>query len=89
LFGEPSWRFQDLPAFGHMMPYISNLQLKESYDVKEELPVKQGESKGFLVQVKRFDIDLPEIKKYHPNAQVVKIEHPNHELVAYLVLVDG
>jgi hypothetical protein len=88
LLGEPSWRFAELPAFAHMLPYIANLKLKECYDIREELPVKPDESKAFLVQLKRKDIDIPVIQSFHPDARVTTIEDINHDKIAYLVLVD-
>lgn len=87
LFGEPSWRFSDSPI-GHLLPYISERKLKESYDIREELPVKRSESKAFIVQVKRVDLDVPVIKEFHPDATVSTIEDLNHDIVAYMVLVD-
>jgi hypothetical protein len=87
LFGEPSWRFSDSPI-GHLLPYISERKLKESYDVRDELPVKPGESKAFIVQVKRLNLDVPVIQQFHPDAKVSAIEDLNHDVVAYMVLVD-
>jgi len=89
LLGEPLWRFADLPSFAGMIPYIADLKVKESYDVHEELPLKPGESKAFMVQLKRKDIDIPVIQRFHPNAQITTIEDINHTKIAYLVLVDN
>lgn len=89
LLGEPQWRFTDVSSFAHMFPYISNLKLRESFDVNGELPVPADTPTAFLVQLKRFDLDLAVIKKHHPDAEVVPVEDINHDKVAYLVLVPG
>jgi hypothetical protein len=89
VLGEPSWRFYEFAGLAHMFPYISNLKLRESFDVNVELPVPADTPTAFLVQLKRFDLDLAVIKKYHPDAEVVPVEDINHDKVAYLVLVPG
>jgi hypothetical protein len=89
VLGEPLWRFSDFAGLAHMFPYISNLKIRESFDVAAELPVPSGKPTAFLVQLKRFDLDIPVIRKHHPEAEVVNVEDINHDKIAYLVLVPG
>lgn len=87
VLGEPSWLFSD-SSIGHLLPYISQRRLKECYDVRSELPVQPGESKAFVVQLKRQNIDIPVIQQFHPDATVTPIEDINRDRVAYMVVVD-
>lgn len=85
--GEPQWQFRNVPAFTVMLPYIHDLVMKEVYVLEDELPVKPGSPTTFLVQLKRRDIDIPEIRKAHPEAVIEEIKDLNGESVAIAVSV--
>jgi hypothetical protein len=85
--GEPQWQFRNVPSFTVMLPYIHGLVMKEVYAINDELPVKPGSPTTFLVQLKRRDLDIPDIRKVHPDAIVEDIKDINGELVAIAVRV--
>ena len=87
--GNSAWEIKHQAGLGDMLPYIMNLRLKEVYEVEQELPVRKGEAKGFVVQASRQDNDIPSIKQHHPDARIEPVKAYNGELIAVVVLVDG
>lgn len=84
--GNRSWMLKS-SHFAVMLPYVHDLRIKEAYDLADELQVPPGTSKGFIVQLPRKDMDLPEILKAHPGSAVETIKDVNDDPVALLVLV--
>lgn len=87
--GNSAWEIKHQAGLGDMLPYIMNLRLKEVYEVEQELPVRKGEAKGFVVQASRQDNDIPSIKQHHPDARIEPVKAYNGDLIAVVVLVDG
>jgi len=87
--GNSAWEIKHQAGLGDMLPYIMNLRLKEVYDVGQELPVRKGELKAFVVQASRQDADIPPIKQQHPDATIEPVKAYNGELIAVVVLVEG
>ncbi len=85
--GERLWIIKDMSQFGVMLPYVHGFRIKESYDLEDELQVPPGTSKGFIVQLKRKDIDLPVILRAYPGTSVETITDNSGDPVALLVLV--
>lgn len=85
--GERAWILKDMSQFGVMLPYVHGFRIKEVYDIQEELQVPPGTSKGFLVQLKRKDLDLPIILQAYPGSPVETIIDNMGEPIALLVLV--
>jgi hypothetical protein len=85
--GERLWILKDMSQFGVMLPYVHGFRIKEVYDLQDELQVPPGTSKGFIVQLKRKDIDLPIILQAYPGTPVETITDNMGEPVALLALV--
>ncbi len=85
--GERLWILKDMSQFGVMLPYVHGFRIKEVYDLQDELQVPPGTSKGFIVQIKRKDIDLPIILQTYPGTPVETITDNMGEPVALLALV--
>ncbi len=85
--GERLWILKDMSQFGVMLPYVHGFKIREVYDLQDELLVPPGTSKGFLVQLKRKEIDLPIILQKYPGTPVETITDNMGEPVALLALV--
>ena len=85
--GEPTWSFRHVPSFSVMLPYIHGFDMQEVYVLDDTLPANPARPTVFLVQTKRQEIDIPQIRQAHPNALVEDIKDINGDTVAIAVTV--
>jgi hypothetical protein len=61
--------------------------MQEVYVLDDTLPANPARPTVFLVQTKRQEIDIPQIRQAHPNALVEDIKDINGDTVAIAVTV--